>query len=230
MKASGFRKPLIIAVVLVLFGFSAASTAASEESEKPVFAQGSIKGPRPQETEFKPFAPASPGEEIPDWLARWELAKVLSHAKRYDESILQYQKLLREKPGLSEARIEMANVFYWKGDKAKALEILEKLPPKDVDKDGRLLMADIYVADKAYEKAEQIYRAHVKEHPDDLTVQLKLADMLSWAGKYDESLRAYENILEKRPDDTQVRRRYAFVLIWAGRHEDAAGELKKTLD
>ncbi|RCK80451.1 MAG: hypothetical protein OZSIB_3197 [Candidatus Ozemobacter sibiricus] len=36
-----------------------------------------------------PPAPLPPGfgDPIPDWQARWELAKVLSYTKAYDESI-----------------------------------------------------------------------------------------------------------------------------------------------
>lgn len=230
MNASGYQKTLIIAAVWGLVFFSGISMSASEEPEKSIFTPEAVKHPGPPEAGLKPFAPAGPGEEIPDWLARWELAKVLSNVKRYDESILEYRKLLREKPELSKARVELANVFYWKGDREKALETLEKVPPKDVDEGGRLLMADIYVANKDYERAEPIYRAYVREHPKDVTVQLKLAEMLSWAGRYDESLNVYEKLLEMRPDDIQLRRKYAFVLIWAGRNEDAAGELKKTLD
>ncbi len=230
MKASGFQEPLIVAIVLGLMTFSGISTAGPEEPEKGIFTPDSIKGPGPPEAGPRPFSPAGPADEIPAWLARWELAKVLSNVKKYDESILEYRKLLREKPELFEARVEMATVLYWKGDSEKALEILEKIPSKELDKSGRLLMADIYVAGKKYEKAEPLYRAYLKDHPRDVSVQLKLAELLSWAGKYDESLTAYERILEIRPDDIQVRRRYAFVLVWAGRHEDAARELKKTLD
>lgn len=62
------------------------------------------------------------GEEIPDWIARWELAKVLSYLKRYDESIIEYKKLIKEKPDLSEAKIEMANVLVWQGKQNEALE------------------------------------------------------------------------------------------------------------
>jgi thioredoxin-like negative regulator of GroEL len=206
------------------------ASAAEEASETPQFAPEAMKRPAPPEPGRRPFVPGDPGEEIPGWLARWELARLLSYAGKYDESIREYRKLLRERPELTDARVELANVLFWKGEKHQALEILEGIPSKEVTEEERLLMANIYVADKAYDKAEPIYRAYLEKHPEDVAVRLKLADMLSWAKKYDASLEAYEKILEKRPDDTQVRRRYAFVLIWAGRPEEAARELRKTLD
>lgn len=230
MRSAELRKIAFIGIAWGLLSFSGGFTLFAEASERALSTPESFKGPGPTEAGPRPFSPVAPNEDIPDWLARWELARVLSYAKRYDESIVEYRKLLGEKPELTQAALEMANVFYWKGEKKKALEILENIPPKDVDKDGRLLMADIYAADEEYEKAEPIYRAHIKDNPGDIPVRLKLAEMLSWAGEYDRSLVEYEKILELRPDDIQVRRKYAFVLIWAGRQEDAAGELKKTLD
>lgn len=220
MKASGFLQLVMVAALSGWGIFPGNATAAPE----------AVSQLAPPEANLKPFIPEDPGEEIPDWLARWELARLLSYAQKYDASILEYQKLLQDKPELSDARVELAHVFFWKGEKDKAMEILEAIPPEDVNEEERLLMANIYAANKEYEKAEPIYRAYLEKHPEDMAVRLKLADMLSWAKKYDASLKAYEKILEMRPDDTQVRRRYAFVLIWAGRHEEAARELRKTLE
>jgi len=171
-----------------------------------------------------------PGEEIPDWLARLELARVLSYVKRYDASIAEYEKVLKEKPDLKEARIEMAKVLFWKGDQKAAARILTQVPSKELTGDTQVLMADLFVAQKDYAKAEPLYRAYLNTHPDDQGVRLKLAEMLSWEKKYDASLAEYRKILKARPDDIQVRRRYAFVLIWAGENLKAAEELKKTLN
>jgi tetratricopeptide (TPR) repeat protein len=171
-----------------------------------------------------------PGDDIPDWVARWELARVLSYVKRYDESISEYRKVLKEKPGLMEAKIEMAKVLFWKGEQKAAFQILEQIPPKEVEGDTKVMLADLYVAKKDYAKAEPLYKSHLDSHPEDQGVRLKLAEMLSWQKKYDASLKEYRKILEARPDDIQVRRRYAFVLIWSGKPAEAASELKKTLD
>jgi len=168
-------------------------------------------------------------EEIPEWLARWELARVLSYMKRYDESVTEYRKLLREKPALAEARVEMAHALYVHGKNDEALRELESVPQKVTSDKARLLMADLYRAQKKYDQAEPLYRTYLKKNQNDLNVRLKLAELLSWSRKYDASLAEYEKILNVRPADIQVRRKYAFVLNWAGRHADAARELQKTL-
>lgn len=168
-------------------------------------------------------------DEIPDWQARWELARVLSYVKRYEESTVEYRKLIKEKPALVEARAEMAQVLFWQGKNEEALAELERIPPAKINDGTRELMADLYRSHKRYEKAESQYRSILERTPDNHKVRLKLAEMLSWLKRYDESLSEYGKILLKRPQDIQVRRKYAFVLIWAGHHAEAAQELKQTL-
>lgn len=168
--------------------------------------------------------------EIPDWLARWELARVLSYTKRYEEAVTEYEKLLRARPSLTEAQVEKANVLFWMGKQQQALKELEAVPAAAMSDPARVLMADLYSAQKRYDQAETLYRTHLKRHPDDLKVRLKLAEVLSWSKKYDDSLKEYRNILALRPSDIQVRRKFAFVLIWAGKHDEAVRELRGTLD
>lgn len=207
-----------------------ASPAFCEEAAQKFSVPAMGGGPSPAESQKVEPTQVAPGEEIPDWLARLELARVLSYMKRYDESIAEYQKVLKDKPDLTEARIEMAKVLFWKGDQQAAARMLEAVPAKDMTGETKVLMADLLVAQKDYVKAEPLYRSYLKSHPEDQAVRLKLADMLSWQKKYDASLAEFQKILKARPNDVQVRRRYAFVLIWAGRHAEAAADLKKTLD
>jgi tetratricopeptide (TPR) repeat protein len=168
-------------------------------------------------------------EEIPDWLARWELARALSYMKRYDEALDEYGKLLKARPDLVEARIETANILYWQGKVKEALRELEKLPFRDLPDVSRLLMAELYRSLKQYERSVSIYRDHLSKRPDDQSARLKLAEALGWMKDYPASLKEYEIILKASPSDIHVRRKYALVLSWAGRHADAARELRATL-
>lgn len=230
MKNLTIKCLLTAYMALCLIFFFWTSAAFSEEKAKKFSIPPSTQEASPQKQKGVKVVPVKPGEEIPDWVARWELARVLSYVKRYDESISEYKKVLKEKPGLTEAKVEMAKVLFWKGDQKAAVQILEQVPAKDMAGDTKVLMADLFVAQKDYAKAEPLYKAHLDSHPEDQAVRLKLAEMLSWQKKYDASLSEYRKILKARPDDIQVRRQYAFVLIWAGKHSEAASELKKTLD
>ena len=230
MKNLKVKRLLFACISLGFLFIFGTSSALSEEKPKKLLIPPSIQGESPSKPKLIKVAPVKPGEEIPDWVARWELAKVLSYMKRYDESVTEYEKLLKEKPDLVDAKVELANVLFWKGDDKAAIKTLEQIPPKDITGETKVLMADLFVTQKDYGKAEPLYRAHLDSHPEDQAVRLKLAEMLSWQKKYDASLTEYRKILKARPDDIQVRRRYAFVLIWAGKHSEAASELKKTLN
>ena len=169
------------------------------------------------------------GEDIPDWRVRWELARLLSYAKRHEESIAEYEKLLEEKPDFLEARLELATVLFWSDHHDRAFKIFDEIPLEKMDDNTRLVVAELCAARKEYNKAESIYKAYLQTRPGDIRIRLKLAQLLAWATRYEESLNEYKTILKARPDDIQVRRKYAFVLSWAGHRAEAIEELRKTL-
>ncbi|MCA1792507.1 MAG: tetratricopeptide repeat protein [Desulfobacteraceae bacterium] len=174
-------------------------------------------------------ASAISDEEVPDWVARWELARCLTILKRYDEAIADYRLLLQEKPDLEKAQIELAQVLHWHGQGAAAAKLLKDVAKDSLGPQERLLLADIYMIQKEYAKAEPLYRDVLKENPQDHRTRLKLAEMLSWDKKYAASLTEYEKLLKALPEDIQIRRKYAMVLIWDGQHEKAVPELRRTL-
>lgn len=221
-------------VVAMVVWFCQAQQSALFAAEKPVAPDrpkaGAAAGSPAKQTQAVESEADSFTEDIPDWQARLELARLLSYVKRYDESLAEYQKVLQEKPDLTEARLEMAAVLYWGGQPEGALGLLEQTPRELLDAQSRVLMADIYVSQKRYNLAEPIYREHLRQHPDDLAARLKLAELLGYRKDYQQAIKEYQIILAERPDDVQVRRRYALVLSWAGRHAEAIAELRGTLD
>lgn len=169
-------------------------------------------------------------EEIPEWQARLELARLLGYTGRYQESVEQYRQVIQEKPDLMEARLELARVLYWKGDTLEAEEMFASVPDEDLSPKARLEMADIYVARQEYDSAVKIYQDHLHKNPGDEEVRFKLAQVLSWQGDYEASISQYRRVLQDRPQDVQVRRKYAQVLIWAERFDEAISQLEKTLE
>jgi len=171
----------------------------------------------------------STSEVIPDWVARWELARCLTVLKRYDEAIADYQKLLKEKPELHKARLECAQALVWNDKKTEADTLLEKIESSQLTLPEQGALADLYVILKKYTHATPLYRAVLVANPEDHTTRLKLAEIMSWEKKYPESLTEYRTLLKALPEDLQIRRKYALVLIWDGQHEAAIPELRKTL-
>lgn len=170
-----------------------------------------------------------PLEEVDDWTARLEFAKLLTNLKKYNEALDQFDKLLKEKPDAIDVQVEVARVYYYLEQYGKAISIINHIPQKKLTPQDKVLLGDILLAMKKYHEAEGIYRQHLKENPEDLLVKLKLAELLSWQKQYPESIHLYEQLLHERPDDIQLRRKYAYVLIWMGEDKKAAEELEKTL-
>lgn len=168
-------------------------------------------------------------EDIPDWKARLELAKLLTYAKRYPEAIQAYKKVLKKKPELMEAKIGMAKAYFESGNNTEALKLLESLPSKQLDDPDRLAMADLYIAIKDYAKAESIFTDYLKTHPNDHKTRLKLAQVLSWMKRYDAAILHYQHLTNALPDDREIKKKYAFVLIWAGKQDQAIKELQDAL-
>lgn len=167
--------------------------------------------------------------EVTEWDARLEYARLLSNLKRYEESLVQYHKLQHEKPDSIDVQVGIAEVLFYQGKRQEALALLEKIPVKDINDKTRLLMAQVYQALKEYSKAESIYREQLRKMPNDSFTKLKLAELLSWQKRYNESILLYRQLLVEMPTDIQVRRKYAMVLMWMGEEDQAAEELEKTL-
>ena len=123
----------------------------------------------------------------------------------------------------------MARVLFWAGKGDEARLEFQRVPVAVLQRDDRIVIADLSAGAFLYEKAESDYRRLLTELPTDLIVREKLADLLSWNKQYDKSLQEYEIILRQSPDNIRVRRKYANVLMWAGQNQKAIEELKKTL-
>lgn len=172
-----------------------------------------------------------PPPQITDTETRLEYARVLSYLKKYDESIEEYQKILKDNPNLTAAKIELAKVYYYQGNLDKALQLINELPKKDLTPEISLMIADTLLTKKNYDEAIEIYKKLLTQLPDKKDfILLRLAEIYSWQKKYPESLSIYEELLSRHPNDIQLQRKYAMVLIWSGKQKEAAEILKRTLN
>jgi thioredoxin-like negative regulator of GroEL len=121
-------------------------------------------------------------------------------------------------------------VLYWSGNIEAAAASLEGVSEEKLDDKAKLMLADLLVAKKNYERALRIFSAYLEKKPDDLAVRLKLADTQTWIKRYPDAIANYQLILKARPNDRQVRRKYGMVLSWAGQNEKAAEELRQSLN
>ena len=221
--SKGFKPALVFPRLFVSYLRSGQPDKAAKVARKAVLvAQSSPAGSRSKRA-------AADSNEIPEWQARLELARALSYAKQYPESIAEYRRVLKMRPDLPQAQLELARVLFWSGNGKESLIEFRRAPVSVLQRDDRIVIAELSAGAFLYKKAEIDYRQLLTELPSDLIVREKLADLLSWNNQYDESLKEYEIILRQTPDNIRVRRKYANVLMWAGKNQQAIEELKKTL-
>lgn len=214
----------ILATMLVCRPPGMDGEAWGQTPDAPGFNAPPLQGAAPDELTLRPL-----GEDIPDWKARWELARLLSYVKRYPEAIDAYRKVLKEKPDRPDITAELARVLFWSGQRDAALALFNRLPAESLDDTSRVIMADLLAYDKQYDRAAELYRKHLDNQPGHAAIRLRLAEVLSWAGKYTAASEEYRRLLAAAPGDSQIRRKYALVLSWLGRTDEAIVELKKTL-
>lgn len=181
----------------------------------------------PERDDF--VVPASAMEVIPEWQARVELARVLSYAQRYDESIHEYQLALKVRPDQPDLRMEYGQVLGWAGHTDAAIKELGGVPPSSLTPAAAILLADLLLGQKAFDRAAALYEQALKQQPDDQGTRFKLARVLSWEKRYDESLAQYRLLLAARPHDVQLQRHYAQTLSWAGQLDEAIKAWRQTL-
>jgi Flp pilus assembly protein TadD len=178
----------------------------------------------------KPDGPLTdPEGDIPSWKARWELARVLNYVKKSKESEAEYRKLLKEKPDLIEAKVELAATLFWQGQKEEGVKLLEGIAPAQLSEEGQAVFARLLIAQGRSTEAIPLLKTYLEKNPDDDALRVKYAEALSWNKSYPESLAEYQRVLKKHAQNAQIRRRYGMVLMWAGKYAEAAEELKKTL-
>lgn len=215
----------MLALALWLIGSVAAGPSLGAETlQEKLFAVPSDRAGEEEEPDPKPL-----GEEIPDWKARWELARLLSYTGRYEESVAAYRRVLSEKPELTEARVELARVLYWNDEPEKALQIFEEAPGDALTVSDRIVVGDLFAFRKRYDRAVAAYLQVLEEHPGRSDVRFRLAEVYTWAERYDQALASYRRVLQEDPDNVQARRKYAHVLAWTGDREEAIRQLKRTL-
>ena len=164
------------------------------------------------------------------WATRLEYARLLSYMKQYDESALQYQLLIKEKPDDLVSQKELAKVYYYMKDYPSAIALMKRIPKEKLNPEDEIILADVYAAEGQFQEAEELYKKNlttIAKQEDG--VMLKLAEVLSWQKRFGPSLGYYKILIEKYPTDIQLRRKYAMVLYWCGDDQEAAKELQKTL-
>jgi tetratricopeptide (TPR) repeat protein len=164
----------------------------------------------------------------PDIPTRLRLAGALAEAKRYDEAVPLYQRILQDEPSNNEARTALAAVMIESGKGAEAIAQLESLIKAEPNRaDLRAQLAELYLQQAQSEKALEQYLAAAKIEPSQPTHQIGAAASLVKLGRFQEAAGAARQALAQNPkEDVAIfaRTNLATALFKLDDFQNALGE------
>ena len=158
------------------------------------------------------------------YLAR--LGWVLQRLGEVDKSADVLDQAVALEPGDPGFRRQLAGALVAAGRAEAALRLLEAGNPGP---EGRLLLADAYMAIKNFDAAEKECRAVLETEPANKDARVKLANVLSWKGDYPQSRKLFEELIREFPADPELPVRVAQVALWSGDYSTAADRFRVLL-
>lgn len=128
---------------------------------------------------------------------------VLLTLKRYDQASAELQKKLAKNPNNVETRLQLARVYYYQdriGDAESELKrVLSLAPTGENAQTARLQLGFIYVKQKRFDEAKQLYTAMMAASPSDLDVRIGLGMLLEQQGNYPAAIEQFEIVAKTAP-------------------------------
>lgn len=129
------------------------------------------------------------------------IAWIYYHARRYDDAIKEYERLLKDFAGTPTA------------------------------KESRLILSNICVLTKDMPRAEEYLEEVLDEYPDDPSASNDLGYLWADQGKHlDRALKMVQHALENDPDNTAYMDSLGWALYKLGRYKEAIKHLKNAVD
>lgn len=154
-----------------------------------------------------------------------QLAWVFQRTGNQQRAEALLDRALRLKDDNPQSKRQLARVLSATKQYDKALAIYNTLTLSLQDREE---LIGICSAAQQFDQAIEHCQAILKERPNDVTVQLQLADNLSWDQKHTDALKLYQQILKNRPNDNKLIHRIAQVTLW-NKEYDKSLSLFRTL-
>ena len=159
-----------------------------------------------------------------------ELARLLAHNGKIDESIRTLEKIQRRDPDNLDAKVVEAEVLLLRGDEVLAGKLMDRLLGDTPDlTNARLLRARYFTTNQQYELAEKdlafISGADARR-TDVVSLKAKVMNKLE---RFDEAAGVLEPLVEELPRDAQLLALLAETRLFQKRNDDAHALVNRAL-
>lgn len=144
------------------------------------------------------------------------------------KALEQFEKLIQKSPNNAAARFSMASALMKVGKPAEAIPHAAKA--YSLDKSNKyytLLLAELYVKQKRYGEAEDLYEALLKQNADNMEYGVELAAIYLFDDKPDKALDAYNRVEKALGMNEEITRQKQRIYLKQNKVDKAVEEAEK---
>ncbi len=170
------------------------------------------------------------GKNPDDASARKELAENLSAARRNDEAVFHYKKLLEGDENNINILMEIGNIYIREGEFDKAVKVAERLHSLAPENRSALYtLAGLYLKQDAPLKAIEAYAKLSGMEPRNPKIREKLGALYEQNRFFEKAIAEYENVLAIEPGRTGIEQKIGSLYLREGKLAEAAKRFDKAL-
>ncbi len=162
-------------------------------------------------------------DEQPTWLpAQLQLGDALLLLNRLEDAQLAFEKAIKLGEKRSDIQRRIAGFHIKKGEFAIAMPILQELIDSgEANVTDYTKLAELYRANKSYDKALITLQNGVQHHPENGYLYLRLGSEYATLREYDKAAPVLKKAVELWPNDPRVLKTYSLVLGKLGNTKEA---------
>ena len=90
--------------------------------------------------------------------------------------------------------MSLAQSYSWQNDYPQAIRVYAEIIKDTDNKEAKIALAEVYIWDKQFAKAEDLARELIKINPKNVKARIILAESLQYLGNYEEAMRVYKGL------------------------------------
>ncbi len=165
-------------------------------------------------------------QEVPEWKRSWDTARRMVLAGDYSAAAGMYESLLVQRPGLEEARWELAEIYIQQRAWSQAVSLLERLLDGSPERGDYLnALAKVMEAQKHWGRAVELFARVLEKYPADMVAVQGMGRGLLALNRPGDALPYIERAYRQDSGDQQRRLALADLAYGLGEYELARPHL-----